>query len=134
MNNFYELGEDDENKIPIIANIEDLEDEPILCDDCDHVFLKAYKNMFLCPNCDKVYNPRLEHLQRETRERTIEDEADDTGELSFIDEQTATRKTLIRKQLEETELPEYVKQELENIYNRIGYKHVPTDKKLFPSG
>lgn len=136
MSKFFDFdSDDDDTKIQPRATQEDALDShtPAICD-TDGSILQPYgQSSLICPTCMTVTNPTFQVIKHDTKESTLE-ELDDlnSGELSFLENDRLTvRKSKIRKKLDETELPSYIKEEIERIQYRAGYKTIPIDKKLF---
>lgn len=133
---FYDFDNRHANQVEPRYNREDLLDSdsnPILCDICnDGIRLVPYlQNSLICPRCMFTYNPTFDTIKHDIVETTIEDMQDThSGTLSYVeDTKHEPTKSRIRKKLASEELPQYVKDEIERIQWRAGYKTVPLDKE-----
>ena len=89
----------------------------VLCDDCENIILKPYKdNKLICPKCLEVYNPHYELVKVQDSETTI-DELSAQGELTYHEKahNDKIRKTLnhAKERLEDLE---YVAREFERYH------------------
>jgi hypothetical protein len=134
---FFDFDSDGkENQVEPKYIREDLLDEdsnPIICDNCpDGRILVPYQSEnLICPNCMTVSNPIFDRIKHAQVESTIEEMQDThTGTFAYIDdEKHEPKKTRIHKKLDASETPQYVKDEIENIHWRKGYKTVEMDSK-----
>jgi uncharacterized CHY-type Zn-finger protein len=133
---FYDFDSRAQNQIEPKYNTEDLLDEetnPVLCDICnDGIKLVYYQtNTLICPRCMHVYNPVFDTIKHDVVETTIEELQDtQSGTMTYVENSPEKpHKSKIRKKLSEDDLPWYVKDEIENIQWRKGYKTVPLDKE-----
>ena len=137
-NKYYDFDSSHPNQIEPKYNTEDLIDEdnnPVLCDICDDgIRLIPYNgNNLICPRCMNVYNPIFDTIKHDVIETTIDELQDShSGTMSYVeDTKHEPTKTRINRKISKEEMPDYVKQEIERIQWRAGYKTVPlTDKKL----
>ena len=137
MSHFYDFDTRKDNQIEPKSTREDLLNSdnpaPLLCDTCPNgVRLEPYlQDKLICPNCMTVTDPTFSHVLHDTIETTIEEYAEaHSGELSFVNEKIETpHHTRIRKKLQEEDLPDYVKKEIDFIKWRPGYKTVPLNKE-----
>lgn len=137
MSHFYDFDTRKDSQIEPKSTREDLLNSdnpaPLLCDTCPNgVRLEPYlQDKLICPNCMTVTDPTFSHVLHDTIETTIEEYAEThSGELSFVNEKIETpHHTRIRKKLQEEDLPDYVKKEIEFIKNRPGYRTVPLNKE-----
>ncbi len=137
MSKFYDFDNSHANQIEPKYNTEDLIDEdtnPVLCDICDDgIRLITYNGgNLICPRCMNVYNPTFDTIKHDVIETTIDELQDShSGTMSYVeDTEHNPSKTRIRRKISQEEIPDYVKQEIERIQWRAGYKTVPLDKKL----
>ncbi|HEX5519440.1 MAG TPA: hypothetical protein VFX18_03285 [Candidatus Nitrosocosmicus sp.] len=131
MSDFIEIESKDYNEL---EDAIDPDLGPVLCDTCPGgIKLVLYKTSLVCPQCQTMTDPKWETVQHQTMESTIEEDLEfRTGELSFIEKSDdKPQKTQARKNIDEDELPEYVKDEIEAIKWRPGYTTVPVDKTIF---
>jgi len=117
---------------------EDFHDVVVLCDLCGgNIRLEPFQGgKLVCPRCLSVTDPTFDYVKHDIVETTIEEDRDnDNRQMGFINDDPKLRdKTKIRKKMEEdAELPDHVKQELDFIQWRPGYKTVPLDRKKFNS-
>lgn len=134
--NFYDFENRSEYEIEPKYQREDLLSEdsnPILCDICqDGIRLIPYlSNSLICPRCMHIYNPAFDTIKHDIVETTIEEMQDThSGTMSYVeDTKHEPKKTRINKKLTKDELPDYVKQEIDFIQWRPGYKVVKPDDK-----
>jgi uncharacterized CHY-type Zn-finger protein len=133
---FYDFDTRSPNSIEPKYQRDDLLDDDsngVLCDICnDGIRLMPYRqNELICPRCMNVFNPIFDTIKHDVVETTIEELQDThSGTMAYVDEvKEQPHKSRIRKKLATEELPWYVKEELENIHWRKGYKTVPLDKE-----
>lgn len=138
MSNWFDFENEVSEKIQPRSTQEDALDAntPAICPNDNAILLPYGQNQLICPSCNTVVNPTFEVIKHDTRETTLE-ELDDlnSGSLEFVENDRLTiRKTKIRQELDEDSLPDYVKDEIERIHYRPGYKTVAVDKKFYASG
>lgn len=137
---FYDFDNRHANQIEPKYNTDDLMDEdnnPVLCDICDDgIRLISYtRDNLICPRCMNVYNPTFETIKHDVIETTIDELQDsNSGTMSYVeDTEHNPTKTRIRRKISDEEMPDFVRQEIERIQWRNGYKTIPLDKKLSSS-
>lgn len=88
------------------------EDTIALCDLCENIILKPYKDTkLICTKCGQIYNPHSEFIQVQDQETTIDD-LSTKGEMTFKDDSIKPRKTVNRSE-NNLENLEYVKREFD---------------------
>ena len=132
---FYDFESSHPNQVEPKYNTEDLTEEdskPVLCDLCDDgIRLVPFNGgNLICPRCMNVYNPTFETIKHDVIETTIDELQDsNSGTMSYVeDTEHNPTKTRIRRKISDEEMPDYVRQEIERIQWRNGYKTVPLDK------
>ena len=133
---FYDFDQGHEYSIEPKYNREDLLDSdnnPISCDNCPdgRILIPYQQDQLICPNCMNVYNPTFDTIKHEAIETTIEEMQDThSGTFSYIEEtKHTTSKTKIRKKLDYDEIPQYVRDEIDNIHWRKGYKTINSEEE-----
>lgn len=135
---YYDFGQGSEYEIEPKYQREDLlsdDSNPVMCDRCnDGITLIPYEsNNLICPRCMHIYNPTFDTIKHQTIETTIEEMQDThSGTMSYVeDSKHEPKKTRINKKLAKDEMPQYLKDEIEFIKNRPGYRTIPIDEKVF---
>jgi DNA-directed RNA polymerase subunit M/transcription elongation factor TFIIS len=87
----------------------DLEEDIPLCDICQNIILKPYKNThkLFCSVCGNIYDPHYELIQVQDRETTI-DELSSEGVITTKEDEVKPRITLNRDKGNKHENLEYV--------------------------
>jgi len=92
----------------------DLDEDIPLCDICQNIILKPYKNThkLFCTECGNIYDPHYELIQVQDRETTI-DELSSEGILTTKEDEVKPRVTLNREKGNKHQNLEYVAREFE---------------------
>ncbi|MDR4490826.1 MAG: hypothetical protein R2685_07980 [Candidatus Nitrosocosmicus sp.] len=111
MSDFYEFsGTSSTNSQVEDKSDIDLEGDDIpLCDICQNIILKPYKNThkLFCSVCGNIYDPHYELIQVQDRETTI-DELSSEGVITTKEDEVKPRITLNREKGNKHENLEYV--------------------------
>lgn len=119
MSDFYDLTSPLGNTTREDKSEIDLEQDIPLCDICENIILKPYKdknknNKLICPQCGETYNPHYEIIKTQDQETTLDELSTKGRILSYQDDfkNKKIRKTLNHAQARLEDL-EYVAREFE---------------------